>query len=58
MTPGRLRPGVCDDGAAFAVLASHAAETLTLKLVLADGRAFTTLGGDEASKVSPWIRSA
>ncbi|MGH3201499.1 MAG: hypothetical protein ACRDP5_05520, partial [Streptosporangiaceae bacterium] len=38
---------VRDDGATFAVLASHAAETLTLKPVLADGRALTTLDGEE-----------
>jgi hypothetical protein len=38
---------VRDDGATFAVLASHAAETLTLKPVLADDRALTTLDGDE-----------
>jgi endo-1,4-beta-mannosidase len=38
---------VRDDGATFAVLASHAAETLTLKPVLADDRALTTLNGDE-----------
>jgi hypothetical protein len=42
--PARL---VRDDGATFAVLASHAAETLTLKPVLADGRALTTLNGDQ-----------
>jgi hypothetical protein len=34
-------------GATFAVLASHAAETLTLNPVLADDRALTTLDGDE-----------
>ncbi|MDQ2812195.1 MAG: beta-mannosidase [Actinomycetota bacterium] len=37
---------VRDDGAAFAILASHAAETLTLKPVLAGDRALATLDGD------------
>jgi endo-1,4-beta-mannosidase len=36
-----------DDGAAFAVLASHAAEPLTVKPVLAGGRALTKLDGEE-----------
>ena len=38
---------VRDDGATFAVLASHASEPLTLKPVLADGRALATLDGKE-----------
>jgi len=38
---------VRDDDTAFAVLASHAAETLTLKPVLPAGHALTTLDGKE-----------
>jgi endo-1,4-beta-mannosidase len=38
---------VRDDGTTFAVLASHAAETLTLKPALAGGRALTALDRDE-----------
>ena len=38
---------VRDDGTTFAVLASHAAETLTLKPALADGYALTALDADE-----------
>jgi endo-1,4-beta-mannosidase len=39
---------VRDDGAAFAVLASHAGEPLTVKPVLAGGRALTTLDDEES----------
>jgi hypothetical protein len=36
-----------DDGTAFAVLASHAAEPLTVKPVLTGGRTLTMLDGEE-----------
>jgi endo-1,4-beta-mannosidase len=38
---------VRDDGTTFAVLASHAAEPLTIKPLLADGGALTELDGDD-----------
>jgi hypothetical protein len=41
---------VRDDGTLFAVLASHAAETLTVKPTLAAGGALTTLDGKEADE--------
>jgi hypothetical protein len=41
---------VRDDGTLFAVLASHAAETLTVKPALAGGGTLTTLDGGEAEE--------
>ncbi|MGD0603173.1 MAG: cellulase family glycosylhydrolase [Streptosporangiaceae bacterium] len=41
---------VRDDGTTFAVLASHAAEPLTIKPLLADGGALTELDGDDGLK--------
>jgi hypothetical protein len=41
---------VRDDGTLFAVLASHAAEALTVKPALAAGGALTTLDGEEAEE--------
>jgi endo-1,4-beta-mannosidase len=40
---------VRDDGARFAVLASHAAEPLDVKPVLADGHALATLNGEDVN---------
>ena len=40
---------VRDDGARFAVLASHAAEALDVKPVLADGLTLATLDGEDVS---------